>query len=77
MDLCPCHAITKALKMYLWLPCMEVSIIRQALAHACHVGYDGSSFYISKPLEPPRWKTNNVVSEQVRHKPSCTSSEDG
>ena len=22
-------------------------------------------------------KTNNVVSEQVRHKPSCTSKEDG
>ena len=22
-------------------------------------------------------KTNNVVSEQVQHKPSCTSSEDG
>ena len=27
--------------------------------------------------EPPRGKTNNVVSEQVRHKPSCTSTEDG
>ena len=25
--------------------------------------------------EPPRWKTNNVVSEQVRHKPACTSTE--
>ena len=22
--------------------------------------------------EPPRGKTNNVVSEQVRHKPACT-----
>ena len=27
--------------------------------------------------EPPRGKTNNVVSEQVRHKPGCTSTEDG
>ena len=25
--------------------------------------------------EPPRGKTNNVVSEQVRHKPACTSTE--
>ena len=25
--------------------------------------------------EPPRGKTNNVVSEQVRHKSSCTSIE--
>ena len=26
--------------------------------------------------EPSREKTNNVVSQQVRHKPSCTSTED-
>ena len=26
--------------------------------------------------EPPRWKTNNVVSKQVRHKPGCTSTEE-
>ena len=25
--------------------------------------------------EPPRGKTNNVVSEQVRHKPVCTVTE--
>ena len=25
--------------------------------------------------EPPRGKTNNVVSEQVRHKPACISTE--
>ena len=25
--------------------------------------------------EPPRGKTNIVVSEQVRHKPSCTNTE--
>ena len=28
-------------------------------------------------FEPPRGKTNNVVSEQVQHKPGCTSREDG
>ena len=26
-------------------------------------------------FEPPRGKTNNVVSEQVGHKPTCTSTE--
>ena len=26
-------------------------------------------------IEPPRGKTNNVVSEQVRHKPTCTVTE--
>ena len=28
-------------------------------------------------FEPPRGKTNNVVSEQVRHKPACTVTEAG
>ena len=28
-------------------------------------------------IEPSRGKTNNVVSEQVRHKPGCTSTGDG
>ena len=27
--------------------------------------------------EPPRGKTNNVVSDQVQHKPACTVTEDG
>ena len=27
--------------------------------------------------EPPRGKTNNVVSEQVRHKPGCAVTETG
>ena len=27
--------------------------------------------------EPPRGKTNNVVIEQVRHKPACTSTAAG
>ena len=26
--------------------------------------------------EPPRGKTNNVVSDQVRHKPACTVTEE-
>ena len=28
-------------------------------------------------FEPPRGKTNNVVSEQVGHKPACTATEAG
>ena len=36
---------------------------------------DRSSQLISSAFEPPRGKTNNVVSEQVRHKPGCTSTE--
>ena len=31
----------------------------------------------TKINEPPRGKTNNVVSEHVRHKLGCTSTEDG
>ena len=30
---------------------------------------------IGIPFEPPHGKTNNVVSEQVRHKPTCTVTE--
>ena len=28
-------------------------------------------------IEPPRGKTNNVVFEQIRHKPACTATEAG
>ena len=31
--------------------------------------------FICSVFEPPRGKTNNVVSEQVRLKPACTSTE--
>ena len=32
---------------------------------------------VSNINEPTRGRTNNVVSEQVRHKPACTVTEDG
>ena len=32
-------------------------------------------FVFQVSYEPPRGKTNNVVSDQVRHKPTCTSTE--
>ena len=35
----------------------------------------GSVVFRFITYEPPRGKTNNVVSEQVRHKPACTSTE--
>ena len=45
-------------------------------------GFQGLMLYtsmlddvITTLSEPPRGKTNNVVSEQVRHKPTCTSTE--
>ena len=41
---------------------------------AIFAGILGSSVGNNK-IEPPRGKINNVVSEQVRHKPACTSAE--
>ena len=40
----------------------------------CCVEFAGQVMY---KFEPPRGKTSNVVSEQVRHKPRCTSTEAG
>ena len=31
--------------------------------------------FFSLIFEPPRGKTNNVVSEQVQHKPACAATE--
>ena len=36
---------------------------------------DSNEYGKAKINEPPCGKTNNVVSEQVRHKPTCTSTE--
>ena len=33
--------------------------------------------HVDQINEPPRGKTNNVVSEQARHKPTCTVTEAG
>ena len=35
-----------------------------------------AGLYFHRLFEPRHQKTNNVVSEQVQHKPSCTSTED-
>ena len=32
-------------------------------------------YLASEKIEPPRGKTNNVVSEQVQYKPACTRAE--
>ena len=36
---------------------------------------NGVCSLLAQTNEPPRGKTNNVDSEQVRHKPTCTSTE--
>ena len=62
----------------LWLP-------RPVGAHACkHFSFPTHKLRIihsvaqrSVTFEPPRGKTNNVVSEQVWHKPACTATEAG
>ena len=38
-------------------------------------GYELAQVGHKVRYEPPRGKTNKVVSEQVRHKPTCTSTE--
>ena len=44
---------------------------RQAYPVSFAPGY----MFATDKIEPSREKTNNVVSEQVRHKPACTSAE--
>ena len=48
----------------------------------CNGMVDGNNYMVelcqgctSSSYEPSRGKTNNVVSEQVQHKPACTSTE--
>ena len=41
------------------------------------VSIDATEDKRSLKFEPPRGKTNNMVSEQVRHKSACTSTEKG
>ena len=52
-----------------------------AVKCALHIGgaddFDNFVGWIDEVFEPPRGKTNNVVSEQVRHKPACTATEAG
>ena len=40
------------------------------MSNSCKDSHNGTHSY-----EPPRGKTNNVVSKQVRHKLACTSTE--
>ena len=48
-------------------PCQAIAIILEGLSIQ-HLGE-------YNPNEPPRGKTTNVVSEQLRHKPACTSTQ--
>ena len=40
-----------------------------------HMTHNGDHEDILFSNEPPRGKTNNVVSKQVQHNPTCTSTE--
>ena len=53
-------------------------IAKVIFMYSTHTGLlDTQSDYLKGVFEPRHEKTNIVVSEQVRHKPSCTSTEDG
>ena len=56
-----------------WLLWRTVSQFDTSAADMSAAGFRILAFPASG--EPPRGKTNNVVSEQVRHKPVCTSTE--
>ena len=43
----------------------------------CAILYKDVIMVALATFEPPRGKTNNVVSEQVRHTPAFTSTENG
>ena len=58
----------------------DVATVAQAYADNCFFGHDSNYKRVIPGkliFEPPRRKINVVVSDQVRHKPSCTSTEDG
>ena len=64
-----------------WLCYVDVHIIFRhynALVYFCESCVESGSFvkFLIETNEPPSGKTNNVVSEQVRHKPGCTITED-
>ena len=48
----------------------------QKISPALMVFANDTEIKVSR-FEPPRGKTNNVVSKKVRHKPACTVTEDG
>ena len=74
--------------MFLNVICYVLVSMTYASIHFCIVVSDENKTLRYKPCnawlvlhftldenEPPREKTNNVVSEQVPHKPTCTSTE--
>ena len=48
-------------------------VVQNAMAYGCRAARNTYSLI----NEPPRGKTNNVFSEQVRHKSGCTVTEAG
>ena len=70
--------------VYLTLPGRAILHMKSLMLTAgpitLHVFHHKPSEYCKEALntfEPPRGKTNNMVSEQARHKPACTVTEAG
>ena len=59
--------------MFVFIPLMFMSIV--SIGFCVWAIKNERSFEVGSLNEPPRGKTNNVVSEQVRHKPTCTVTE--
>ena len=60
---------------FIFLHIIQFKNGRRTLKPFCIIHIGISVGFQSIINEPPRGKTNNVVSEQVRHKPGCTSTE--
>ena len=59
------------------MPMVAKSVVLHPLQLTLNVQlYSYHEFNMLKKYEPPRGKTNNVVSEQVGHKSRCTITED-
>ena len=52
---------------------LDITHLSMESSNDCEKGH----VKVSLLFQPPRGKTNNVVSEQVRHKPDCTVTEAG
>ena len=55
----------------------EMNFMVMRLVYLTYCRMSMATIRTAETFEPPRGKTNNVVSEQVRHKPVCTGTEEG
>ena len=62
--------------VYIFILIQHTSIVSTVLTDISGMHLFSLSMLSLVLNEPPRGKTNNVVFEQVRHTPSCTSTEE-